>query len=496
MNLQALFCNQIPATRLPSMEIALITQSSRDATPNSLFVCIRGAVANGHRYAADAYARGCRAFVAEEPLELPDDAVVVNVPDTRQALALLAARFYGEPSKKLRVIGITGTKGKTTTAHLIAHLCNSAKIPCGYIGTNGISFANNHTETKNTTPDPLTLQKMLAKMADCGMQAVALEVSSQALLQARADGIQFEAVMFTNLSPDHIGVGEHTSFDDYKACKKRLFSDFSAKKAIFWQDDPCACEMIAACKSQTVVTCSAIDPDADYHLSNVRPKRNDTTLGIDFDICKAQRSVSCYLPLLGAFNAQNACLAVALVKEIFDLPTASLALSLRSARVPGRAEQLPIPSGACVCIDYAHNAFSLQALLVALRQYQPRRLTVLFGSVGGRTQIRRREMGAIAAKYADYAILTSDNPACEAPEEIIADIAKGFGKRTDAYVSIPDRKKALLWALKDAKAGDILVLAGKGHENYQLIGNEKIPFCERTIVEDYIATTKQKETVL
>ncbi|MBQ9806606.1 MAG: UDP-N-acetylmuramoyl-L-alanyl-D-glutamate--2,6-diaminopimelate ligase [Clostridia bacterium] len=493
MKLNDLLHGIIECHKLPCVEIELLTDNSKKACANALFVCVCGARFDGHDYAQQAYRNGCRVFVAQKRIDLPQDALIFTVADTRRTLSLLACRFFGDPSRKMRLIGITGTKGKTTTAQLIAHLFNTSNIPCGYIGTNGIDYADCHRDTLNTTPDPLTLQGALSDMLRHGVKTAVLEVSSQALAQYRADGAVFETLLFTNLALDHVGRGEHLDFDHYKACKKRLFTEFPAKRVIYWADDPHANEIVTPPPPTPLIACSQALDSADYRLQNVTAIQNNSGFGVGYDLCQGGKIVSGYLPLLGKINAQNATLALAAVTEMSGLSLEAAVKSLKNALVAGRSEQKRLPSGACVCIDYAHNAFSLRQLLLSLREYTKGRLIVLFGSVGERTQLRRREMGEVAAACGDLAILTSDNPGNEPPEDIIADIASGFEGSKTPYESIPDRKTAILYALGLLKRGDILVLAGKGHENYQLIGREKLPFCESEIVEAYIASQNQRD---
>ena len=478
---------------VPNLEIDNLTEDSRTATGKSLLICIVGAVADGHDYASRAYRNGCRVFVAQKPLSLPPDATVLLCDNTRKALASLACRFYGNPSHSMRLFGVTGTKGKTTVAHLIAGLSKACKIACGYIGTNGIDYADLHKEIKNTTPDALTLQKTLAEMLANGVQVAVLEVSSQALAQYRADGILFETLLYTNLAPDHIGAGEHADFEDYKACKKRLFTDFTAKNVVYWADDAYAQEMVGSANASRLIACSQRDENADCHLKDVLSVQRDGRFGIAFGLQSHGTCTDAYLSMVGDFNAQNATLAIAALEATFSIPAPQQVQALKHLCVPGRSEQYTLPLGGTVCIDYAHNAFSLQSLLRSVKAYAPKRLLVLFGSVGERTQLRRMEMGAIAADLADGVILTSDNPGHEAPEQIIEEIAAGFGAPVPCW-KIPDRKEAILFALSQIREGDFLVLAGKGHEAYQLIGSEKRYFSEKAIITDYIAQ-QTKETV-
>ena len=488
MKAEQLLSPYFPGVTLPSVSICRLTQQAQTADEASIFFCIRGARFDGHAFAAEAYAHGCRIFLAQHALDLPEDATVLTVPDTRTALALLARDFYGCPDQKMHLIGITGTKGKTTTAQLLSHLLNRSSIPCGYIGTNGISYADKQLSTVNTTPDALTLQATLRDMYECGIKAAVIEVSSQALMQRRVEGMHFETVIFTTLSPAHIGTNEHPDFAHYQASKKRLFSDFTAKNAIFNLDDPASAEMLSGTSATRLISCSVTSRDADYLASEVRLLRTDTTLGVSFIRTGDSGSHLCNLGLTGTFNAQNALLALATAESVFGIDPSSAVRILSEATVCGRSEILPLPNGATAVIDYAHNGVSLSGLLQTLKEYEPHRLIVLFGSVGGRTQLRRAELGDAAARLCDLAVLTSDNPDNEDPDRIIADIARAFANTQTPYLAIPDRAEAIRKAVALTQGGDILVLAGKGHEQYQLINGQKIPFCERDILQDIIVS--------
>lgn len=462
-------------------EITALVHNSAQAAPGALFLCIRGARANGHRYAFDAYRRGCRCFVAEEPLDLPGDAAVFTVPDTHSTLGLLASAFYGDPSRDLTVIGITGTKGKTTVSWMLASILNRSGIPCGYIGTNGIRYGTVTQKTDNSTPDALILQRTLAGMRQAGCTAAVLEVSSQALLLDRVAGISFRAAIFTNFSEDHIGPGEHPTPENYFACKHRLFTDFGIGTAICNADDPSSPAMMAGTTATRVVTCGS-DAGVDYRTLEIHPTGTDHRPGVALTFVSDGRRVPCRLPLIGTVNASNALLAIACAKEVFGVSPVRSADLLCGITVPGRSEILHLANGAIAVIDYAHNKASLRQLLEALRACRPERLICLFGSVGDRTSLRRAELGAVAAELADLCILTSDNPGNEPPEQIIADIAASFRGSETPFLCIPDRAEAIRRAVAMLRPGDILALAGKGHETYQLIGNEKVPFSEREIL--------------
>ncbi len=470
-------------------EIDLITESSAKAAKNSLFVCISGSRADGHAYAEGAYQNGCRVFLAERELSLPSDALVVRVENTRRALALLACQWYHNPSHRMHLIGITGTKGKTTTAQLLSHILNQSGIPCGYIGTNGIEYRDVRLHTKNTTPDAMTLQSTLADMRSVGVTTAVIEVSSQAILHHRIAGMRFETVLFTNLSPDHIGENEHADLADYVACKHRLFTDFGAKNLIYNADDPSAQSMIRDTSATLVRSCSLRQGDVDFSVDNTGLGSMQNTPGISFDVFSRCEKTSCELPLIGKINASNAMLAMATANAVFGISLSTSAKALPSARVSGRSQLIALPNEAFAVIDYAHNGESLKKILGELKEYRPSRLIAVFGSIGGRARMRRAELGRAAAELCDLCILTSDNPADEDPEAIIDDIAKAFSGYATPYLRITDREEAIKHALRIAQPGDIILFAGKGHEEYQLIGNEALPFSEKEIIMREIQKT-------
>ena len=472
-----------PFDRIPDLEITTLTDHSEKTSRESVFVCIRGQRFDGHTLAPRAYERGCRIFVAEEPLSLPEDACVLVTPNSRKTLSQLACTLWDNPSEKMHVIGITGTKGKTTTANMLAHILNSVGVPTGYIGTNGISYGATQLQTANTTPDPLTLQKTLADMHRCGIRAVVMEVSSQGLMQHRVAGIQFGTVLFTNLYLDHIGTSEHPSFEHYRATKHSLFTDFASPNAVWNIDDPATPMMRIGCTALRNLTISCAQ-NADYLAQNTRPLRDTKGLYSLFRLIAEDKEMECRLRLLGDHNVYNALLAVAVAHGVFQVPLALAVESLEKLSIRGRAECISLPNGAICVIDYAHNGESLRHLLTSLRVYNPSRLICLFGSVGERTQVRRRELGEVARELADLSIITSDNPGTEDPMQIIDEIAAAFGDNRKAYIKIPDRSDAIRCAISMLTKDDILVLAGKGHEEYQLIGREKIPFSEREIILD------------
>ncbi len=488
MRMRELFEGVMKVIPTVDFEISSITEHTSLANGESVFVCIKGARADGHDLAFRAYENGCRVFVASRPLSLPSDALVLLTDDTRMTLANLACRFYGHPSRKMHLIGITGTKGKTTTAHLLFHILNQNGIPTGYIGTNGVLYQNVQKPLRNTTPDAVTLQKTLCEMLDAGVHTAVIEVSSQALMQKRVDGTHFETALFTNLYTDHIGPMEHPDFEHYKACKHRLFTDFDLQNVIFNDDDPYAAEMVAGSSAPCLLTCST-EKTADFYAADLKETWKNGHLGVTFSLMHKKGAVSVSLPLLGRCNASNALLAASTAIGVFGIPLKNVADALSTASVVGRCECIPLPSGAVAVIDYAHNGESMRQILSALRPYVKGRLICLFGSVGERSQLRRTSIGKAAATLADLCFLTSDNPGREDPDTIIDEIAAAFEGTNTPYWRNPDRKSAILQALEETKNGDVLLLAGKGHEEYQLIGTQKLPFCERVIIEEFCKST-------
>lgn len=456
---------------------------SRLANDHSLFVCIRGERFDGHRYMTQAYESGCRCFLVERlpDAPLPDDADVFLSDDTRRDLSLLAAAHYGHPARDLTIVGITGTKGKTTVALMCYHILISVGLPVGYIGTCGVMYGDVREETKNTTPGPLELHAHLARMRASGVKTVFLEVSSQALWQHRVLGIPFAAVAMTNLFSDHIGPGEHPDFGHYAACKKRLLTDFGAPFVLVNADDP---NTMRATAGLSAVRCG-VRSNADVQALEACSQQKNGRPGMTFAYHDGTQSIPVFLPLPGEHNVSNALFALALTSYIgIDIKTA--ALSLKNLRIPGRLETLQA-GGALIVIDYAHNGGALRAALTSLRPYAEGRLICLVGSVGERTQCRRAEIGQAAGELADFTILTADDPGFESVEDICREIAAAMPSSA-AYTVVPDRKEAIRAALDELKPGDVLLLAGKGDEQFQKIAGTLVPHNDRTVVEAYFDT--------
>ncbi len=463
------------------IEVTSVCRDSRLVSEGSLFVCIKGAVSDGHDFARSAYSKGARIFLAQQPLELPEDAVVIVTDNTRIALAQCSAEFYKNPQSELFIVGITGTKGKTTTALAVYGILNSAGISSGYIGSNGVRFGTYSYRTANTTPESCDLFKYMRLMADAGVKCLVMEVSSQALYMNRVYGVEFDVCCFTNLYVDHIGGAEHPTFEHYRDSKRRLFTDFGAKTVIYNADDGYAEYMVGSSDAEKI-SVSLIDTAADLYASNVKLPDGESALSVSFDTNFGRNKASTAIPMPGTFSVYNGLMALAICRAA-GLSIFTAAKIMPSISMEGRFESVNVIEGVSFVIDYAHNGASLEASLKALRDCSPKRLICLFGSVGGRTFNRRRELGTVAAALADLCILTSDNPDFEPPERVIDEIALCFEKPDSCpYVKIPDRREAIRYAVKNAKKGDIILLAGKGHEDYQLINGKKLPFSERAII--------------
>lgn len=464
-------------------EVEAVVSDSRKIREHCLFSCIRGAVFDGHDFAAQACELGACVLVVSEDVSAAvagREVTVIRVEDTRYAHAFLSAAWFGHPAKKLKVIGITGTKGKTTTTYLVKSILENAGIRCGLIGTVETIIGETVIPAKNTTPESYVLQESFARMVEAGMEAVVMEVSSQALMQHRTQGFTFDFGIFTNLEQDHIGPNEHASFEEYLECKGRLFRQ--CKVGIVNGDDTHVQQVTQGhtCELETF----GLGEGNMLRALNLRLVRDGGRLGVAFDttgLC----SLSVEVASPGRFSVYNALCAIAICRH-FKVEPAQIRKALAEAKVKGRIERVPVSEQFTVLIDYAHNAMALKSLLATLREYGPGRLVCLFGCGGNRSRLRRFEMGEVSGKLADLTIITSDNPRDEEPQDIIRDIRTGIEKTDGAFVEICDRREAIAYVLSHAQKGDIVVLAGKGHEDYQEICGVKHPMDERVIIRELL----------
>ena len=371
-------------------------------------------------------------------------------------------------------IGITGTKGKTGTSVLLKEILEKSKIPTGIIGTVWQGYTGNYEEAGNTTPQSYEIFRLMREMADGGCKAVVMEVSSQALMQRRTEGIRFDIGIFTNLSPDHIGKGEHKNFEEYAYWKSRLFRQ--TKTAVVNADSPYCEKMLAESKAEKTIKFSL------KQAENIRLYSGNGRLGSTFSFGGEEIS----LGLAGRFNIYNAIAAMTAARTL-GVSAEEMKKALETVSVRGRTEIIPTGRDFTVMLDYAHNGVAMENLLAALREYQPKRLVTVFGCGGNRDPHRRTEMGLAAGKAADLSVITSDNPREEEPDAIIADIVCAISETGGAYKVIPNRAEAIKWTLQNARHGDIIAVCGKGHETYQLIGREKLHFDDREEIKTILA---------
>lgn len=462
------------------VDVVSIQNDSRKISAGDLFFCIPGSVVDGHSFAADVAEKGASVLVVEHEVDVPQTVTVIRVASARYAMAMIAAAFYGYPSEKLTVIGITGTKGKTTTTYMMHSMLTQAGHQTGLIGTIETMIGDVHVPSENTTPESLTLQRSLKDMVDQGLDSVVMEVSSQGLMLDRVAGVDFDYGIFSNLSEDHIGPNEHKTFDEYKMWKKQLFQ--MCKVGFFNADDPYADYMMkdVPCKVITY----GVKTDADFRADHIRLYHEKGTLGVEYTVSGGMHA-DVIVNMPGNFSVHNSLAAICVAKAM-GVPDDKILSVLKAITVKGRVELIPISDAFTILIDYAHNAVSLESILDCLRDYQPKRLISVFGCGGNRSRVRRFEMGEVSGNMADLTIITSDNPRDEDPMEIIHDIVTGIEKTDGAYIEIPDRKEAVRYAILHAQAGDVIVLAGKGHEDYQIIKGVKYHMDERELIHEVL----------
>ncbi len=468
-----------------STEVNGIYYDSRKVQKGGLFVCITGTQRDSHDLARECAEKGASVIVIQREIQLEPlgGVTILQVDKSRKALAILSAAFFGWPARKMTMIGVTGTKGKTTTTHLIKGVLEAAGRKVGMIGTNGVSYGDVHQETINTTPESYELQRIFSQMLEAGCDTVVMEVSSQGLMLDRVAGIRFDVGVFTNLSPDHIGPGEHSSFEEYRYWKGRLFRRCEVGVVNIDDENTPALLEDHTCRLVTF----GHDEKADYRADGYELLRTPDFLGVQFRLTGLdEMDVRVNMP--GAFSVYNALAAISVAK-VLGLPDQAIHDGLARTQVKGRVELVPISKKFTILIDYAHNEVSTESLLTTLRAYQPHRLVVIFGCGGNRSKLRRYGMGEVCARMADFSILTEDNNRYEAIEDILADIREGMakGNKNADYVEIPDRLDAIHYAIDHAQEGDLIALIGKGHETYRDRQGVKTPFLERELIEEYAA---------
>ena len=461
-------------------DVTTVVYDSRKVEKDYLFICIRGAVVDGHKFIPDVLEKGAKTLVVEEPVEVPEDVTVILVKDTRYAMAFISAAYFGHPAEELKVIGITGTKGKTTTTYMVKSILENAGYKVGLIGTIEAIIGDKVIPAANTTPESYVVQQYFREMADAGCDCVVMEVSSQGLMLHRTQGFVFDFGIFTNIEPDDIGPNEHRDFDHYLSCKSMLLKQ--CRVGIVNRDDEHFQQIVEGhtCELETY----GFSPEADLRAEESRLIGGKGYLGISYQL-RGLLDFPVEIDIPGKFSIYNSLTAIAICRH-FHVSQENIIKALKVAKVKGRIEMIKVSDDFTLMIDYAHNAMALESLLGTLREYHPHRLVCLFGCGGNRSRLRRYEMGEVSGRLADLTIITSDNPRNEDPQEIINDIKTGIGKTDGKYVEIIDRKEAIAYAIHHGEPGDIIVLAGKGHEDYQEIRGKKYPMDERVLIQEIL----------
>ncbi len=464
------------------VEISELVNDSRKITKDCLFICIQGAKFDGHTAVIEAVQKGAAVLVVSKEIVLPEKSqtTVIKVKDTRYTMAFLAANYFGNPAKSMKIIGVTGTKGKTTTAYFVKYILEKAGYKVGLVGTIETIIGEKVIPSFHTTPESYELQQYFKEMKDAGCQVVVMEASSQGFKMHRTQGFVFDYGIFTNIEPDHIAPGEHADFTEYLTCKSMLFRQ--CKIGIVNSDDKHWKQIVEGhtCTLETY----GFEEGADLRGSDLKLMTGAGYLGIDFKV-SGLMNLEIETDIPGKFSAYNALTAIAICRH-FGVEEQDIKKALLKAKVKGRIEMVKVSDDFTLMIDYAHNAMALESLLTTLREYHPNRLVCLFGCGGNRSKLRRYEMGEVSGKLADFTIITSDNPRFEEPQDIIEDIKIGIGKTDGKYIEICDRREAIKYAITHGKKGDIIVLAGKGHEDYQEIKGVKYPMDERVIIQEIL----------
>ena len=470
------------------VEIHRIQYDSRKVEQSDCFVAIRGAGADGHRFIQAAIDKGAAVVVMDNDAALPDSlflhtgTIKAVVPDSRKALALMSANFYGHPSKSLTMVGVTGTNGKTTTTHIIKSILETAGQQVGLVGTIEYKIGDQVIPASHTTPESLELNGLLSRMMQSGCTSVSMEVSSHALHQSRVYGLEYDVAVFTNLTQDHLDY--HGSMDEYFRAKKLLFDGLKGNAwAVTNAEDEWGLKIVDSSAARRITY--SVDASADVHARDIRLSIDGTSLTVQHGGGATTFSSS----LVGWFNVYNV-LAAFSAGIALGLPTSAIAKGITNVKsVRGRFERVPSPWGWTAVIDYAHTPDALEKCLRTIHDVLPKanrgRIITVFGAGGDRDRTKRPLMGKVVGSLSDLAIVTSDNPRTEDPQRIVDEIVEGIPKNSST-IQVVDRRSAINRALREAKPGDVVLIAGKGHEDYQVIGKEKIPFSDREVVEEFI----------
>lgn len=457
------------------LDIKEFVYDSRNAKEDSLFFALKGKTSDGHSFVNDAYEKGVRAFVIEDDLDFKDDACYIKVKDTRKALSRMSNIFFSKASEHLKVIGVTGTKGKTTTANYIYEMLNIISIPTGIIGTNGAFYGNISEDIINTTPESYEIHRLFSNMIKVGMKFAVMEVSSQALMLDRVSDVKFDLVIFTNIHRDHIGPKEHKDFDDYMNNKKKLFN--MAPVAVINEDDEKIVEMASSTNAKLIGV--STKHETNYYAQNIEFSDDLINLYTNFEM----NGKDYELPVVGIFNVYNAIQMIASL-EYFGIEDNIIRSNLHSLYVKGRMELIQV-NGRVFVLDYAHNQISLESTLNILNKYKTGKIITVVGTVGGRSEERRKELAEVSSVLSDISIFTSDNPDYEDPLKICLEMKSYYSGKIEA-IAEPDREKAIFKAYDLSNENDIILIAGKGHEEYQIIKGEHVHYSDRESINKII----------
>ena len=466
------------------IDIVDVIYDSRKVTSGCAFVCLKGFNVDGHKFIPDALEKGAVALIVEDDITAPSGVTVIKTENTRKTLAYMSVEYFNHPAQELKTIAITGTKGKTTTVAMIRSILEKAGIKTATIGTLGIVIDNQIYKTNNTTPESYEIQQAMRRMVNEGCKAMVIEASSLGLKWHRTDGITFDYGIFTNFSNDHIGKSEHADMEEYLNCKSILFKQ--CKVGLINRDDEKWEEVTKdhTCEIETY----GFSDDADITAHSDSLIARPGYIGVHFETTgKKELSVDVAIP--GRFSVYNALAAIAVCSH-FDLTDKDILDGLNEVKVKGRVEAVPVVGDYTILIDYAHNALSMENILTTLKEYKPTRLVTMFGAGGNRPKDRRYEMGEVSGRLSDLSVITEDNSRFEDVMDIIEDIKVGINKTDGEYVVIPNRVDAIRYCIENAKSGDIIVLAGKGHEDYQEIRGVKYHMDEREIIAEIFDSLK------
>lgn len=462
-----------------TLDVTEVIYDSRKVTKGCVFICISGTKRDAHEFIPEVIQKGAVAVITEKSVEVSQSVTVLKVSSTRKALAYMACAYFGHPASKLTTIGITGTKGKTTTSYTLQTILEKAGKKVGVIGTIGAVINGEKTKTANTTPESFELQSLFDRMVKAGCEYCIMEVSSQGLKMDRVAGFTFDIGVFTNFSEDHIGPDEHESMEEYMYCKSLLFKQ--CKLGLINIDDPSHEGVLKghSCQIETY----GFQEKADFTAKNIEYLKSSGSLGMRFEVSGGiNGTFTTSTP--GKFSVYNSLAAMTVAHKL-GISDDIIRSALSEVKVKGRVEIVPVSDHFTILIDYAHNAASVESLLTTIKEYHPKRIICVYGGGGNRSRLRRYDMGELCGKMADLSILTTDNPRDEEVSTINEDIKTGLARSNGKYIEIEDRTEAIHYSMDHAQEGDIIILLGKGHETYQEIKGTKYYYCEREVIEEY-----------